>query len=71
MTVKNVNLANGTVLWVTHSGRPIGRITLANGSGTMAPYVYDGSLRWTAIQIYSAAPPLTNGEPTVLTGPFI
>lgn len=68
--VKDVNLPNGTVLWVTLSGRPIGRITLSSGSATMQPYVYPGSLRKLAIQIYAAPPPLTVGEPTVLSGGF-
>jgi hypothetical protein len=36
--VKNVNLPNGTVLWVTFEGLSIGEITLSNGSGTMPTY---------------------------------
>jgi putative Ig domain-containing protein/ASPM-SPD-2-Hydin domain-containing protein len=68
VSVKDVNLPDGTVLWVTLSGRPIGRITLSNGAATIQPYVYPGSLRKLAIQIYAAPPPLTLGEPTVLSG---
>jgi hypothetical protein len=70
VSVKDVNLPNGSVLWVTLGGRPIGRITIANGSATMAPYVFDGSLRKLGILIYGAPPPITLGEPTVLAGPF-
>jgi hypothetical protein len=70
VTVKDINLANGTVLWVTLSGRPIGRITISNGSATMPPFVYANNLRKQAIQIYTAPPPLTLGEPTVLSGVF-
>jgi hypothetical protein len=36
--VKNVNLANGTVLWVTLDGLSVGEITLNRGSGTMPTY---------------------------------
>jgi hypothetical protein len=38
VTVKNVNLPNGTVLWVTFDGNPVGEITLNSGSGTMPTY---------------------------------
>ena len=36
--VKNVNLPNGTVLWVTFEGLPVGEINLSRGSGTMPQY---------------------------------
>jgi hypothetical protein len=37
VSVKNVNLPDGTVLWVTLSGgQPIGRIVLSGGGATMA-----------------------------------
>src|SRR4029079_15822772 len=36
--VKNVALADGTVLWVTLDFKPVGTITLRAGSGTMPTY---------------------------------
>lgn len=36
--VKNVNLPDGTVLWVTFDGKAVGEITLNRGSGTMPQY---------------------------------
>jgi hypothetical protein len=38
ITVKNVNLPNGTVLWAAMGGLPVGEITLNRGSGTMPAY---------------------------------
>jgi len=36
--VNNVNLPDGTVLWVTFDGLAVGEITLSRGSGTMPQY---------------------------------
>ena len=71
--MKNVNLPNGTVLWATLSGRPIGEITLANGAGSTRPFVYDGALRKEAIQVYSHIPPFGVFEAPILvsTGFFV
>jgi hypothetical protein len=44
ISVKNVNLPDGTVLWVTVD-RVVGTITLKNGAGTMRPYVLNSDLR--------------------------
>jgi hypothetical protein len=71
MRQRIVSFANGTVLWVTLGGRPTGRITLLTGAATMKPYIYPGCLRKQAIQIYVAPPPLTNGQPTVLSGNYV
>ena len=38
ISVKKVNLPNGTQLWATLDGLPVGTITLKNGMGTMPPY---------------------------------
>jgi hypothetical protein len=69
--VKNVNLPNGTVLWVTMGGEPIGQITLTGGGGTMAPYVTVTSLRKTAMGLFTAPPTGTFNPPTILSGPFV
>jgi hypothetical protein len=70
-SVKNVNLPNGTVLWVTMGGEPIGRITLSGGAGTMAPWVTGASLRKTAMGVFTAPPTGTFSPPTILSGPFV
>jgi hypothetical protein len=38
VSVKKVNLPDGSQLWVTLDGTPVGTITLSHGSGTMATY---------------------------------
>jgi Putative Ig domain/Abnormal spindle-like microcephaly-assoc'd, ASPM-SPD-2-Hydin len=67
-SVKSVNLPNGTVLWVTLSGRLIGLITLSNGAGSIRPYVYDNELRKEAVQVFTSPPPFSFATP-ILTGP--
>jgi hypothetical protein len=68
--VKDVNLPNGTVLWVT-MGRPIGTITISNGSGSMKPYVLNSDLRKKSIAIYRQPPQLAFNQTPLLSGPFI
>jgi Putative Ig domain/Abnormal spindle-like microcephaly-assoc'd, ASPM-SPD-2-Hydin len=67
--VRNVNLPNGTVLWVTLSGRIIGTIALSNGSGSIRPYVYPGELRKLQIQVFSSPPPFGVTAQPILIGP--
>ena len=69
VTVKNVNLPNGTVLWVT-MGQPIGTITITNGAGTMAPYVLNSDLRKKSIGVFRAPPQGNVVQTPVLAGPF-
>lgn len=38
ISVKKVNLPDGTQLWATLGGLPVGTITLSHGSGSMTPY---------------------------------
>ena len=70
VSVKNVNVPNGTVLWVT-MGRPIGTLTISNGAATMKPYVLNSDLRKKGIAIYSQPPQLAFGLAPVLSGSFI
>jgi hypothetical protein len=72
-SVKNVNLPNGTVLWVTlGGGEVIGRITLSGGAGSMAPWTLAiSTLRKQSIAIYTQPP---TGDPTqtpILSGGFV
>jgi hypothetical protein len=71
-SVKNVNLPNGTVLWVTLGGEPIGRITLGGGAGSMAPWTLPQStLRKQGMGIFTAPPTDSVTDVPILSGPFI
>jgi hypothetical protein len=71
-SVKNVNLPNGTVLWVTLGGEPIGRITLSNGAGTMAPWTLAiSTLRKQGMGIFTQPPTGTVPQNPILSGPFV
>jgi hypothetical protein len=70
-SVKNVNLPNGTVLWVTLGGEPIGRITLSSGAGTMAPWLTIGSLRKQGMGVFTQPPTGTSPQSPILSGPFV
>jgi len=55
--VKNVNLPDGTVLWVALDGKPVGTITLKSGSGTMAQYnMGDFGVSRDSVQVYNSLP---------------
>ena len=55
--VKKVNLANGTQLWVTLDGLPVGTITLSHGSGTMATYdLGDFQVSMDQVHVFSTFP---------------
>jgi hypothetical protein len=71
-SVRNVNLPNGTVLWVTLGGEPIGRITLSGGAGSMAPWtLVISTLRKQGMAIFTAPPTGTSTQSPILSGPFI
>jgi len=70
-SVKNVNLPDGTVLWVKlSSGGLIGTITLSGGAGSMAPFVWPSELRKQQVQVFATPP--SSWTPTtqpILVGP--
>jgi hypothetical protein len=69
--VKNVNLPNGTVLWVTLDFKPVGTITLQGGSGTMAQYnLGDSGVSRDAVRIYSALPDVATSQQILIGGFF-
>jgi hypothetical protein len=71
-SVSNVNLPNGTVLWVTLGGEPIGRITLSGGSGSMAPWTLPVStLRKQGMAIFTGPPTNSVTDVPIMSGPFI
>lgn len=65
--VKNVNLPDGTVLYVT-VGRVVGTITLSNGAGSMKPFVLNSDLRKKSMAIYRQPP--AAGVAPILSGAF-
>jgi hypothetical protein len=69
--VKNVNLADGTVLWVTLDFKPVGTITLRGGSGTMAQYDLGRfGVSRDAIRVYSALPDIGTSQQILIGGSF-
>ena len=71
-SVKDVNLPNGTILWVTLGGEPIGRITLSGGAGSMAPWTLPQStLRKQGMEIFTAPPTNSVTDVAILSGPFV
>jgi hypothetical protein len=71
--VKNVNLPDGTVLWVVLSGSgTVGRITLSNRSATMPAFVTTASLRQQSMLVYRDPPAggTTTAQTPLLSGKF-
>jgi hypothetical protein len=68
VSVKDVNLPDGTVLWVTLSGTPLGTIALHSGAGGISPYVWPGELRRLQIQVYDQPPPFGVLVQPIMTG---
>ena len=69
-SVKDVNLPNGTVLWVTLGSKPIGRITINNGTASMAPWVTTASLRKQSLYVYTQVPAGGVPQTPVVSGMF-
>jgi hypothetical protein len=69
--VKNVNIADGTVLWVTLDFKPVGTITLRGGSGAMAQYNMGRfGVSRDAIRVYSAPPDISTSQQILIGGSF-
>jgi hypothetical protein len=68
--VKNVNLPNGTVVWPTLGGEPIGRITINNGSATMPAWITTQSLRQVSMLVYRQPPTGNDLQAPILSGKF-
>jgi hypothetical protein len=69
VSVSNVNLPDGTVLWVTLDFGPVGTITLRGGSGTMATYNlgFFGVSR-DAVRVYDRLPDAAGTQQQILIG---
>ena len=71
-SVRNVNLPNGTVVWVTLGGEPIGQITLNGGAGSMAPWTLAiSTLRKQGMAIFTAPPTNLVTDVAIMSGPFV
>jgi hypothetical protein len=69
--VTNVNLPDGTVLWVTLDFQPVGTITLRAGSGTMAQLNLGRfGVSRDQIRVYSALPDISTSQQILIGGFF-
>ena len=69
--VKDVNLPDGTVLWVTLDFKPVGTITPRAGSGTMAQYNMGRfGVSRDAVRVYSSLPDVNAFQQILIGGAF-
>jgi len=69
--VKNVNLPDGSVLWVTLDFKPVGTITLRSGSGTMPTYnMGHFGVSNDDVRVYSALPDISSSQQILIGGAF-
>jgi hypothetical protein len=69
--VKNVNLPDGSVLWVTLDFGPVGTITLRGGSGTMPTYNMGRfGVSNDDVRVYSSLPDISTFQQILIGGAF-
>ena len=69
--VKNVNLPDGSVLWVTLDFKPVGTIRLSGGSGTMPTYNMGRfGVSNDDVRVYSALPDISTSQQILIGGAF-
>jgi hypothetical protein len=69
--VKDVNLSDGSLLWVTLDFMPVGTITLRGGSGTMPTYnLGQFGVSNNDVRVYSALPDVTTSKQILIGGAF-
>jgi putative Ig domain-containing protein/centrosomal CEP192-like protein len=69
--VKDVNLPDGSVLWVTLDFKPVGTITLRGGSGTMPTYNMGRfGVSNDDVRVYSALPDISGSQQILIGGFF-
>ncbi len=69
--VKKVNLPDGTQLWVTLDFKPVGTITLKNGSGSMTPYnLGDFGVSMDQVRVFSSLPDVGAFQQILIGGSF-
>jgi hypothetical protein len=71
VSVRDVNLPDGTRLWVTLDFKPVGTITLKGGSGSMTPYnMGDFGVSRDQIRVYSSLPDISTFQQILIGGSF-
>jgi hypothetical protein len=71
VTVKNVNLPDGTRLWVTLDFGPVGTITVNRGAGTMPSYNMGRfGVSRDQVRVYSALPDISTSQQILIGGSF-
>jgi Putative Ig domain/Abnormal spindle-like microcephaly-assoc'd, ASPM-SPD-2-Hydin len=69
--VKDVNLPDGSVLWVTLDFKPVGTISLRSGSGTMPTYNMGRfGVSNDDVRVYSALPDISSSQQILIGGAF-
>jgi len=69
--VKDVNLPDGTVLWVTLDFKPVGTITLKGGSGTMPTYnLGDFGVSRDQVRVFNSLPDISGFTQILIGGSF-
>jgi hypothetical protein len=69
--VKDVNLPDGSVLWVTLDFKPVGTISLRGGSGTMPTYNMGRfGVSNDDVRVYSALPDISSSQQILIGGAF-
>src|SRR3954466_2349934 len=72
VSVSNVNLPDGTQLWVTLDFGAVGTITLRGGSGTMPLYNMGRfGVSRDAVRVYSALPDIASSVQILIGGAFV
>jgi hypothetical protein len=72
VSVKNVNLPDGTQLWVTFDFKAVGTITLYGGSGSMARYnMGDFGVSRDQVRANSALPDISTAQQILIGGSFV
>jgi Putative Ig domain/Abnormal spindle-like microcephaly-assoc'd, ASPM-SPD-2-Hydin len=72
VSVRDVNLPDGTRLWVTLDFKPVGTITLKGGSGSMTPYnMGDFGVSRDQIRVNSALPDVSPFQQILIGGSFV
>jgi hypothetical protein len=71
VSVKDVRLADGAVLWVTLDFMPVGTIVLRSGTGTMPRYnLGQFGVSNDDVRVYSALPDLATSQQILIGGAF-
>lgn len=69
VSISNVNLPDGTVLWVYLGGGAVGTVTVRAGSALMRPFNLGGQApRFASVSVINGPPPIVPTQSTVVSG---